>query len=305
MLSADNRWLLAVNAGSDDLSVFSVDAAGHLTKTALEPSGGGFPVSVAISKSLVYVVHAAGSAVIQGFRLDDAGQLSMIEGSTREASPVQNSNPPVAIQSPGQILFDPSGTYLTVIDKGATPNDGRLLVFPILRDGRPTTEPIIQPALGTLPFAGIYTSSDQLLVPAALSTSLASYRLHPSGDLAPVSAPITNNQGAACWVALAGPDEAFAFTTNTANGTVSSYAVGADGTLSLLAAVAGSTGPGSAPIDVVAADAGRFLYTLDGQGGSVPGPRNLRVFSVASDGGLGSVQTLAGLPDTTVGLAAY
>jgi hypothetical protein len=58
ILSRNHRWLFAVNAGSDDISVFrvrrhSLDLVGNFE------SGGLFPVSLTLYRNLLYVLNAA------------------------------------------------------------------------------------------------------------------------------------------------------------------------------------------------------------------------------------------------------
>ena len=72
-LSQDNQWLFAVNAGSNDISVFAVSAHG-LTLADKVASGGEQPISVTSYKNLVYVVNAGGSGNISGFKLGKHGQ---------------------------------------------------------------------------------------------------------------------------------------------------------------------------------------------------------------------------------------
>lgn len=67
-LTANEQWLLAVNAGSDTISVFEVGPKG-LGLTDVEPSGGDRPVSVTEHRGLVYVLNA-GSDNIAGFELE-------------------------------------------------------------------------------------------------------------------------------------------------------------------------------------------------------------------------------------------
>src|SRR5215468_7000543 len=57
LLTNDQRWLLAVNAGSNDLTVFSVTPEG-LRWRSKTPSGGTMPISVAVHERLVYALNA-------------------------------------------------------------------------------------------------------------------------------------------------------------------------------------------------------------------------------------------------------
>src|SRR5690349_8204300 len=58
--------LLAVNAGSDSVTVFGVDRD-VLTQRQVVPSGGSFPTSIAVHGDLVYVLNAGGEGTVQGF----------------------------------------------------------------------------------------------------------------------------------------------------------------------------------------------------------------------------------------------
>jgi len=81
VLTNDQRWLLAVNAGSNDLTVFSVTPEG-LQWRSKTPSGGTMPISVAVHDRLVYALNA-GTPNVSGFRLSSDGTLTPIPGSTQ------------------------------------------------------------------------------------------------------------------------------------------------------------------------------------------------------------------------------
>ena len=72
-LSDDGSWLLAVNAGSDEVSVFRVNGTTlELTDTVW--SGGDSPISVDVHGDVVYVLNA-GSANIAGIPAHRRGQI--------------------------------------------------------------------------------------------------------------------------------------------------------------------------------------------------------------------------------------
>src|SRR5437667_9984530 len=56
VLSEDGRWLIVVNAGSNDISVFSVNHKG-LTLTDRTSSQGTMPISVTTHESVLYTPH--------------------------------------------------------------------------------------------------------------------------------------------------------------------------------------------------------------------------------------------------------
>src|SRR2546425_7284098 len=81
-LSDDGRWLFAVNAGSNDVSIFRVGPAG-LALTSRIPSGGVQPISLTVHGNLLYVLNGGVSGNIAGFALDANGGGAGIPGCSR------------------------------------------------------------------------------------------------------------------------------------------------------------------------------------------------------------------------------
>jgi hypothetical protein len=73
--------LLAVNAGSNTVSVFAV-RGDQLSLRQVISSGGIFPVSIAVSGGLVYVLNALAGGNVEGFAAR-YGRLTPLIGSTR------------------------------------------------------------------------------------------------------------------------------------------------------------------------------------------------------------------------------
>src|SRR6201997_1388304 len=107
VLSEHGWWLLVVNAGSDELSLFAVQPDG-LQLADRFGSGGSKPTSVAISGALVYVLNN-GTPNISGFHLGD-GKLTALAGSARPLSS--------ADADPAQISFTPGGGALIATERG-------------------------------------------------------------------------------------------------------------------------------------------------------------------------------------------
>ena len=88
-MTDDGRFLLVVNAGSSEVSVFRRDEDG-LDLRDVASSGGTMPVSVTAHKGLVYVVNAGGGAGaedgIAGFALGSDGSLTLLPGSMHPLS---------------------------------------------------------------------------------------------------------------------------------------------------------------------------------------------------------------------------
>ena len=89
------------------------------------------------------------------------------------------------------------------------------------------------------------------------------------------------------------------FVTNFGDGTISTYAIGDDGSLELREAVAATTIDGQPGLrDEALSSDGQFLYALHADSGQVFG------WDVGADGKLRAIGTANGLPLTAAGLAA-
>jgi 6-phosphogluconolactonase len=283
--SDDGRWVVAVNPGSDQVSLFSVDRKGvRLVDT--ESSGGDRPVSATINDDTIYVLNAGAGNDIAGLRIDH-GQLVAIPGSTR----------PLSADGAGgaQVGFSADGDRLVVTEKATN----RISTYPV-RHGVAGAGTSI-PSTGVTPFGFAFDRKGQLLVSnanggAAAGSSLSSYAFRPGG-LVPLDGPEPTNQTAACWVAVS-KNGRYAYTTNTGSASISGYAVARAGSVSLLSpdGVSGSTGAG--PTDFDFSGDGRYLYTLDSVDDTIT------IHRLGGDGSLRPVGTVAGLPATAVGLAA-
>jgi 6-phosphogluconolactonase len=119
-----------------------------------------------------------------------------------------------------------------------------------------------------------------------------------SDGLTPVVGAEPNGRSEICWAVVSG-DGRFAFTTNFADGAVSAYEIGMDGSLTLNDATAGTAIDGTPGLrDEDLSAEGRFLYAIDADGGRVYG------WAVGSDGTLSPIGSWEGIPATVAGLAA-
>jgi 6-phosphogluconolactonase len=271
VLTRNERWLLAVNAASDSISVFEVRRNG-LQLRDVELSGGDQPISVTEHRGLVYVLNALSDS-ITGFRLRRDGRLIPIDGSTRSLSSTGTD--------PAQIEFTPDGAVLVVTEKATN----SIVTFTVDHRGLPGMARVL-PSNGATPFGFAFGKRDQLFVSEAFggapdASATSSYTVDEDGVLTTVSPSVPTTETAACWVAVT-PNGRFAYVTNTGSGSVSGYEIDFDGTLALLDpnGRTGVTGEGSAPIDMAITDNGRFLYTLNS------GTRTIGVFRIDNDGSL-------------------
>src|SRR6266566_9824000 len=121
-LSDDGRLLFAVNAGSNDVSVFRVNPEG-LSLLSRTPSGGTLPASVTVSRNVAYVLNTGGAGNISGFTVGSSGGLTPIAGSTKSLS--------TATAGPAEVSFSPDGRQLVVTEKGTSLLD----VYPVDKNG--------------------------------------------------------------------------------------------------------------------------------------------------------------------------
>jgi len=290
-LGAGDRWLYAVNPGSDEVSVFKVRGA-HLTLMEVAPSGGDMPISVTARGHLVYVLNAGGEGNIAGFRRSSTGVLTPIVGSIEPLSGPATG--------PAQIGFSPNGRRLVVTEKATD----RITIYH-LNAADAAGAPHSRPSATATPFGFDFTSNGTLVVSEAAGGApdagvTSSYRFGPSGGLHLVDGSVATTETAACWVVIT-DDDRYAYVTNTGSGTVSGYRISASGDLSLLDAdgVTASTGDGSGPIDAALDGSSRHLYVL------LSGRDAIAILLVRPDGSLVERGHVAGLPDGANGLAAY
>jgi 6-phosphogluconolactonase (cycloisomerase 2 family) len=266
-ISPDGRFLIAADAGSNQVSVLRILPGGRLRLVpgGVVASGGVLPVSVAVHADLVYVANAGtGGSNYTGFRLGPGGRLRPVRGST------------VALpdgSQPGDVLFNSTGRKLagtrigtSLIDSFTVGSAGRLHAAP----GSPFK------AQGLGPFGSEFrpTNPRQLFVsnahnPAPASGTVSAFRDSANGTLTPIGAsPFADHQTAPCWVEIT-HDGRFLFTVNTASGTVSRYAIARDGALRLLGSTAVGQGPAAGAVDARLSPDGRHLYVDESATGAV------------------------------------
>ena len=289
LILGNNQFLFAVNAGSNQISVLRV-GRNELTMIDLVDSGGIRPISLALHEDLLYVLNEGGTPNITGFTVNDDGTLTPLPDSTQPLIGGTSADP-------AEVSFNADGTLLVVTEKAGN----RINTYMIDENGLPSA-PIDNPSNGMTPFGFAFNDSGTLVVSEAFGgapnqSAVSSYSAPESGILSVVSGSIPNFQTASCWVVTTSNGKS-AFVSNTGSGTISSYGIGEDGTLTLANAVAGDTGPGSAPIDMAVNNSSRFLYVI------VAGTQSVASFRVERDGSLTLIDTDGGLPLGAQGIAA-
>lgn len=290
VLSENNRWLFAVNAGSNEISSFEVQRDG-LRLVDKVPSGGTTPGSLTVNDDLLYVLNTGGAGNITGFTVGKHGSLTHLPNSTR---PLSGSG-----VGPAEVQFSPSGKVLVVTEKATNIID----TYTVGKHGL-ASGPNSQPSAGATPFGFTFGRHNELIVTEAHGGSgglsaTSSYNVSKDGTLSVISASEPTHQAAACWVVVTNNGR-HAYTTNAGSGTISGYEVSHDGSLSLLdpSGASASTGAGSAPTDAAVDNSSHHLYVL------TSGTHTIAAFAVQHDGGLTSTTGATGIPAGASGIAA-
>jgi 6-phosphogluconolactonase len=288
-LSGCGRFLFVVNAGSGSVSTFRVGLR-RLRLASVVASGGQGPTSVIELGGLVFVLNAQGAGGVMGFA-NLRGRLLPIANSARGLSASGGT-------APAQVGFTDDGDTLVVAERATN-----LLITYRVMDDASLSPPQANASAGLTPFGFAFDKRGTLLVSeaaggAANASTMSSYRFADAAPQTPavISAAVATNETAACWVAIT-PNGRYAYTTNTASGSISLFRIARDGRIALLQAVAAGT-PGSGPIDASVSADGRRLHVLQAP------LRSIASFRIAGDGTLAAAGGAAGLPAGSVGLAA-
>lgn len=273
LLAVDDRYVLAVNAGSNTITAFRINADFSLTRVSTAPTLGVGPNSIAYRQGLVYVVNVdvdgvfAGppdqSGNVTGFRLDLAtGALSPIAGSTR-----------ILGVRPSDVEFSPDGRHLVVssVNAGSSMLAGgstaQITSYGVMADGNltaarlgstastvpgnaarrnlPTTIGIeiverggVQIVIATEAREFQFDGTPGML-PMFQTGSVSTWRLNADGSFTALSLDVptgplpTGGPTSACWVVVS-VDRNFFWVASASGATISSYRLNQDGTITLL-----------------------------------------------------------------------
>jgi 6-phosphogluconolactonase (cycloisomerase 2 family) len=259
-IAPGGRFLLAADAGSNQVSVLRIGRDGSLRLVRVTRSGGSLPVSIAVHGDLVYVANSgSGGSNFTGFRLGGSGRLSPVAGSTVRLP---------RASAPGDVLFNGTGTSLV----GTLVGTSKIASFTVGGSGRLRAAPGSPfTAQGLGPFGSEFRPTDpaQLFVSNAhnvgAGTGTVSAFRDSRGVLTSIgSSPFADHQTAPCWVQVSS-DGRFLFTVNTGSGSISRYAIRPSGSLSLLGStVIRGAGAGSA-VDAGLSPDGRNLYVNESE----------------------------------------
>ena len=287
--SEDGKYVFAINQGSSTLTIFEVMPNGYLKRLRGSPfpTGGIFPVSLALNDDLLYVSHAGADFMATCAFCNIQGHRIAMTGDILRAFPLQDAvvsfdTLPPAV--PFAIGFNPEGTTLVASRFPFADNPAPFSNIDTFQVNAATGE--LTPAPGSplvtqdpepAGFAFRPSNPSQLLLTNIValgeqSGTLTSYLLADTGQLTPIfdTSFSSGDQQATCWVDFTG-DGKYAFATNTFSDSITTYAVDEAGLLELLEIepVPNDSPIPAFPLEIVVSDDDRFVYTINGQGAFV------------------------------------
>ena len=206
LITADKKFLLVTNAGSNNITVFSIQANGSLVPVAGSPfpSGGQTPSSIGASGSYIYVVNKSQDPLhtitqapnYTALMIDAGGKLTLIPGATFETTPGS---------SPAQALVSRDRKFLFGADFLGfmlNPARGTLRSFVI------NTSPVITQVAGT-PYTipngggalGLWQHPTENILYAGFPTQnkFGIYTIDPSSGALSFKSSVSAGP-AACWI---------------------------------------------------------------------------------------------------------
>ena len=287
MLSENRQNIYAVNAGSDEISIFHVNSQGKPKLIQVIDSDGIFPMSLTQDGDLIYVLNAGGDGTVAGFTRNKYGELEALNGSIRPLGLGEVGIPAGDARNlaPGQVAFDTLKRRLLVPYAGGG-EQGQLLSIRINDEGVPFRQTRVTESEGAVPFSLDFSKNGTAII-AEAAGSLSSYNYVGNNRLRNISSAVINGEAATCWVQVGRNN--FVFTTNTLSGTISTYKISRNGKLQLVDPIAAEGL--DLPTDFALSRNGRFLSVIESGAGT------LRSFLVnPNTGDLTDVGSTDGVP---------
>jgi 6-phosphogluconolactonase (cycloisomerase 2 family) len=290
-LANNGADLLAVNAGSNTVSVFSVSGT-RLQLLQQIPSGGEFPDSIAASGRFVSVLNAGGAGSVAEFQWF-GNQLFPVAGQVRSLNlppyaPTPGNNPPDFHHGAGQVSYTPNGRFLIVTTKLSTNSYD---VFSVAPNGALSANAKVTGSLNPLPFSFTFDAAGNVVATEAGASAVTTYRVNNDGSLTELgTAP--DSQAALCWISGA---NGYFFGSNAGSGNVSVFTENSSGAPVLVSATPTPAHAGTT--DSVVSPDGHFLYVESGGAGTID------AYAVGSGGTLTPIETVFNIPLASEGLA--
>ena len=272
--SRDGRYIYSVHGDETYATAFSVDSAsGHLTMLGRAPTGGSNGVHQALDASgrfLLVANYSSGAVAVmpvrQDGRLGDAAEVVALPGQPGPHRVEQASS------HPHQILFDPSGRFVVVPDKGLD----RVFVFGFdASTGRltPTAQGSAVARSGSGPrHAAFHPALPVLWVLNEIASTVATYywdaeRGHiRAAQILPTLPPDFTGENTASEIAVSAGGK-FVYCSNRGHDSIACFA--ADPATGLLASSGWTPTQGRTPRFIGFDPTRRFLYAANEQSDTI------------------------------------
>jgi 6-phosphogluconolactonase (cycloisomerase 2 family) len=291
-LSAGNNLLFVSNGGDQTISAFAIDpTSGALTAVAGSPFASGLTLDACSGISLSATpdgrfLMASSNGQIKTFSIGAGGVLTSLSTAANPVVP----NASMKISANGQLL--------------AVSNGASVSVFSINPDGSLTVvagSPFAEAGTGTL--AGLdFSSTSGLLFGAEASVTAGfadAWTIGANGALSSVAGSPFSTTAINSNVVLLSPNDSFLFASNQGSNSVSSYGVGAGGSLSSLGSF-GSAASLHAPVGMATDRSGSLLFVADDTFGvavfRIDGAGSLSQLGDVAIANAGQVQDLVAYP---------
>lgn len=290
-LANNGSDLIAVNAGSNTISVFAVNGP-QLQLRQQIPSGGEFPDSIATSGNLVSVLNAGGAGSVAEFSWR-GDQLVPVSGQDRSLNlppytPTPGNNPPDFHHGAGQVSYTPNGRFLIVTTKLST---NAYDVFSVGSNGTLSATPTVTASVNPLPFSFVFDAKGNVVATEAGASAVTTYKVNNNGSLTSLGT-VGDGQSALCWISGA---NGYFFGSNAGSGNVSVFSENSSGAPILVSSTPTPTHAGTT--DSVVSPDGHFLYAESGGAGTID------AFAIGAGGTLTPIETLFNIPVASEGLA--
>ncbi|MGC2485021.1 MAG: beta-propeller fold lactonase family protein [Acidimicrobiales bacterium] len=290
-LANNGSDLIAVNAGSNTISVFAVNGT-QLQLRQQIPSGGEFPDSIATSGNFVSVLNAGGAGSVAEFSWR-GDQLVPVSGQDRSLNlppytPTPGNNPPDFHHGAGQVSYTPNGRFLIVTTKLST---NAYDVFSVGSNGTLSATPTVTTSVNPLPFSFVFDAKGNVVATEAGASAVTTYKVNNNGSLTSLGT-VGDGQSALCWISGA---NGYFFGSNAGSGNVSVFSENSSGAPVLLSSTPTPAHAGTT--DSVVSPDGHFLYVESGGAGTID------AFAIGTGGALTPIETLFNIPVASEGLA--
>ena len=269
IVSKDQRFVFAVNAGSESISSFIINDDFSLTPASLDVSTSGSsgaqnPVSLTIYENILYVANTGNYVDENGVELDtlpeyrnrvNSSIIGFTIGDDGTLTELAGSEIPGIAANAGSVEFSSDGLSLHVTER----RTNEILSISLDEYRLPISEGSVG-SVTPQPFGtDLYPADigDILLVSEGNNgapglSALSSYLVESDGSLTGISLssgvdgdPLTTGFTFGCWVEFVEtPTGDFAYVSNTPDGIITSFEVSEAGELTLLESAAADVGVG-------------------------------------------------------------